>query len=122
MTPMESNAIINLSVEQMELIRAFISIINSINGGFIQLQSSYTISPYVTKMAETEFVEARNSKRIPDSEPVTPQTFHRWLSLARLITLSFGKMELTTEFWEHMRQMEKERFRRVLQYHPTYEK
>jgi hypothetical protein len=39
--------------------------------------------------------------------------FHRWLTLVRLVSLSFGEASLTMQRWEHMRAMEATREERL---------
>jgi hypothetical protein len=66
------------------------------------------IPPSVASQIEQSFVQARmlNSK-------VTAHNMHLWLCMARLLALSHGETELTTERWEESQKMEQTRRTRV---------
>jgi len=55
------------------------------------------------KYAEDDFVKARQANDIP------PSTFHTWLTIARLITISFGDVNMEPKHWDMMREMEYQR-------------
>jgi hypothetical protein len=44
--------------------------------------------------------------------------FHRWLSLARLVALSFGRTELGADAWRYMRALERRREARAAEVAP----
>lgn len=109
---------IQLSDDQLQLIRQYLSIVNSLNAGYLSSGEAYSISANVAKAAESDFVEARNGGAHPDTS-ITADDFHRWLSLARLVTLSHGDTQLSQEHWNTARQLEKDRSDRVTQFHPS---
>jgi hypothetical protein len=57
----------------------------------------------MVKYAEDDFVLARQTKDI------SPSTFHTWLTIARLITISFGVENMEPKHWDMMRDLEKQR-------------
>jgi hypothetical protein len=60
------------------------------------------------KYAEDDFVKARQTKDIP------PSTFHTWLTIARLITISFGHENMEPKHWDMMRDMEHQRMNTIM--------
>ena len=73
---------------------------------FIKFNLDYSIEN-VKDFIEQDFINERKL-----SSSVTPETFEKWLTLARLMTLSFGEKNLTKEIWLRMKEMEKERLKR----------
>ena len=71
----------------------------------------------MAQVAETEFVTARaEAAKVTNganSEEITPDDFHRWLDLARLIAASYGAAEVTTEHWAAAMTMENARVARA---------
>jgi hypothetical protein len=108
-----------LSKEQLNEIRLYLSLLNSISAGIVTVdEESYSIHPDAQKLAETDFIEARNN---PDTttaaDKVTTDTLHLWLSIGRLLSLSNGQMQLTTDVWNRMKDLERQRNQRIHKYH-----
>ena len=55
------------------------------------------------KYAEDDFVKARQIKDIP------PSTFHTWITIARLMTISYGIENMEPKHWDMMRDLEQQR-------------
>ncbi|KAH7443769.1 hypothetical protein KP509_02G050200 [Ceratopteris richardii] len=62
----------------------------------------HTIDPTIQKVLEEELVSARQEDR-----SLGPEVFHRWLTLARLLSLSYGESTLSLERWNMVREMER---------------
>lgn len=125
-TPSPSTTVTHLANEQLELARMYISLVNSMNAGHFSdsnnQELNYVIDARVAMAAESEFVEARNSgstQQQSGAPQITVDDFHRWLSLARLVTMSHCDTQLTMEHWSAARHLERERSNRVAQYHPA---
>ena len=70
----------------------------------------------MAQVAETEFVTARAEAAKTtggNAEEVTPEDFHRWLDLARLVAASYGAAEVTAEHWAAAMAMENTRVARA---------
>jgi hypothetical protein len=63
------------------------------------------VEPAISEMIQEHFVQAR--KRTPDA--VTQTTLHRWMTTARLVSLSFGEQSISRESWSHMLALEAQR-------------
>ncbi|EGG15486.1 UPF0557 family protein [Cavenderia fasciculata] len=84
------------SKEKLNQFRQYIGLL--MNNG---LEAS---SQQVTKAIEDDFVGTR--QRDPD----TPQEiFHYWLTLARILAISFGEKSISLERWNYMKQLELKR-------------
>eukprot|EP01133_Synstelium_polycarpum_P016355 gene16355-19458_t len=91
----------SFDIDEYLLDRLRLYICTAMNGS---LQAS---SESVTKAIEDDFVLSRQN------DPNTPQEiFHYWLTLTRLLTLSFGETQISLETWKYMKQMESNRLAR----------
>jgi hypothetical protein len=80
-----------------------------------------TMADETLRMAETDFVRARNtphvfedSKSTEDFPPnVDASDFHNWLNLARLVAVSFGESSITVDHWRRVQQLETQRVHRL---------
>jgi hypothetical protein len=108
--PLEDGKDIEQLQIDFDLARRFMALLTHLNSN----TSDYSIAESVRNIAQAEFVTAR--KQNPNT--VDETTLHLWLSLGRLISFSFGEKELTDSRWEHMKELEKSRAIRVMQYHP----
>ncbi|CAM6091635.1 unnamed protein product [Calypogeia fissa] len=61
----------------------------------------HSLDSSMQKLVEEEIVEARQN-----DPSLTPEIFHRWLSLARLLCLSHGERTLSLQRWRRVREME----------------
>eukprot|EP00743_Colponemidia_sp_Colp-15_P007560 GILK01008173.1.p1 GENE.GILK01008173.1~~GILK01008173.1.p1 ORF type:complete len:668 (+),score=75.35 GILK01008173.1:70-2004(+) len=68
----------------------------------------YDIPEEVSSYLEADFVRARQ-----EDPKVSQDTFHGWMSLARLAALSFGETVLTVDRWNYTRDLERNRASRV---------
>jgi len=68
----------------------------------------HSIPESTSKAIESHLVTARQN-----NAKLTEKDFHRWLTLVRLASLSFGEAELTLQRWEHIQQMESTREERL---------
>jgi len=68
----------------------------------------FELSEELTKIVQEDFVRIRKQ-----NASVTQEDFHLWLTLARLISLSFGENSLTQERWEYVTSLEKARTARL---------
>ncbi|CAI7923214.1 unnamed protein product [Closterium sp. NIES-53] len=64
----------------------------------------HEIKEDMREQVERELVAARQQDPSLDSD-----TFHRWLTLARLVAASFGERELSRERWQAVRDLERTR-------------
>ncbi|EFJ32579.1 hypothetical protein SELMODRAFT_86324 [Selaginella moellendorffii] len=64
-------------------------------------EADHVIEPSMQKIVEEDLVAARQNDRTLGSE-----TFHRWLTMARLLSLSYSERSLTRERWEMMKELE----------------
>ena len=55
-----------------------------------------------TKHLEADIVSARN-----EDKSLTADTFHSWMTMARLMALSYGSAAITSEHWNLVRQLTK---------------
>eukprot|EP00249_Psilotum_nudum_P000776 c12897_g1_i1 orf=82-1905(+) len=62
----------------------------------------HTIEPSMQKIVEGELVAARQRNR-----SLGPEVFHRWLTMARLLSISFGESTLSLERWNMVRDLER---------------
>ncbi|DBA04384.1 TPA: hypothetical protein N0F65_009980, partial [Lagenidium giganteum] len=67
-----------------------------------------TIGNEQAEIAEKHFVDCRKSR-----QEVSSDDLHRWLRLARLLSLSYGEETLTTDRWNAMLALEEQRITRV---------
>ena len=70
---------------------------------------AFSIPQELEKQIENDLTEARKK----DAVNVTAETFHSWLNLARLLSLSHGEMSLSLDRWRQVLSMEAERIRRI---------
>ena len=61
-----------------------------------------------TKHLEADIVSARN-----EDKSLTADTFHSWMTMARLMALSYGSTAITSEHWNLVRQLERRREERL---------
>ena len=61
-----------------------------------------------TKHLEADIVSARN-----EDKSLTADTFHSWMTMARLMALSYGSAAITSEHWNLVRQLERRREERL---------
>ncbi|GAQ93090.1 hypothetical protein KFL_012920010 [Klebsormidium nitens] len=71
-------------------------------------QLEHTIGEATTKAIEDDLVAARKG-----DPSLTSQDFHRWLTLARLTSVSYGESSLSMSRWESVREMERLRLDRL---------
>eukprot|EP00250_Pteridium_aquilinum_P012999 c21070_g1_i1 orf=136-1962(+) len=62
----------------------------------------HTIDPSMQKILEEDLVSARQEDRSLGSD-----VFHRWLTLARLLSVSYGESTLSSERWHMVRELER---------------
>lgn len=62
---------------------------------------------------EAEFAQEYFVKRRQENRATPGEIFHLWLSLARLVTLSFGKTHLDQSMWHYMMNLENARAART---------
>lgn len=62
----------------------------------------HTIDPSMQKILEEDLVTARQKDRSLGSD-----VFHRWLTLARLLSVSYGETTLSLERWQAVRELER---------------
>jgi hypothetical protein len=72
---------------------------------FVKYNLSYSIEN-VKEFIENDFVNERKVNHI------TPETFDHWLTVARLMSLSFGEKNLSKDTWMRTKAMETERLKR----------
>lgn len=70
--------------------------------------SNFTFDPDVAQTLEMAFVHARK-----DDPTVTQETFHSWLTLARLLATSHGENTLLPARWQELQRFEHERRSRL---------
>ncbi|KAI4306951.1 hypothetical protein L6164_030188 [Bauhinia variegata] len=68
----------------------------------------YTIKSEIQKVVENDLVAAMQADR-----SLSPDDFSRWLTMGRLISLSFGETCLSLEHWEMVKELEKLRRERL---------
>ncbi|KAI9102164.1 hypothetical protein K1719_023674 [Acacia pycnantha] len=71
----------------------------------------HTIESETQKVVENDLVAARRADR-----SLNPQDFSRWLTMGRLMSLSFGETSLSLEHWQMIKELErlrKERLKRA---------
>ncbi|KAI4306546.1 hypothetical protein L6164_029816 [Bauhinia variegata] len=68
----------------------------------------HTIELEIQKVVENDLVAARQADR-----SLSPNDFSRWLTMGRLISLSFGETSLPLEHWEMAKELEKLRRERL---------
>ncbi|KAJ4849353.1 hypothetical protein Tsubulata_024296 [Turnera subulata] len=68
----------------------------------------HTIQPEMQKVVENDLVAARQTDRTLGS-----QEFSRWLTMARLISASFGETSLSLEHWQMAKELERLRKERL---------
>lgn len=81
-----------------------------------QTLSDFAIPSSVSEHAQKVFIEVRKEEHDASGGKelqTTADTFHQWLTLARLIAISEGKLELTNEIFDRAHTMEKERMARL---------
>eukprot|EP00897_Mesotaenium_endlicherianum_P000995 jgi/Mesen1/10897/ME000095S10230 len=61
----------------------------------------HSIEPDMQKVLEAELVAARQEDR-----SLTSETFHRWLTMGRLVSVSHGHTTLTREHWQAVQSLE----------------
>lgn len=64
--------------------------------------ADHAIDPSMQKVLEEDLVMARQEDR-----SLGPDVFHRWLTLARLLSVSFGESTLSLERWQMVRELER---------------
>ncbi|KAJ7566577.1 hypothetical protein O6H91_02G109300 [Diphasiastrum complanatum] len=83
--------------------------LNKCRSYFTFVREEHLIEPSLQKVPENDLVAARQEDR-----SINTDTFHRWLSMVRLVSLSFGEQKLTIEYWHKVKELERrcsERFR-----------
>ncbi|KAL0359119.1 UNVERIFIED_CONTAM: Mini-chromosome maintenance complex-binding protein [Sesamum angustifolium] len=70
---------------------------------------SHSIEPHMQKVVEDDLVAARQADRSLGS-----QEFSRWLTMGRLMSVSFGETCLSMEHWQMVRELERLRKERLL--------
>ncbi|CAG8449847.1 8679_t:CDS:10 [Ambispora leptoticha] len=86
-----------LSEETLTEFRKYISIMR---------YSDYSISESISEFVQDDFVKQRQIAARNGRSLMTPDDLFLQMNLARLITLSFGETELTTEIWEYTQKLE----------------
>jgi hypothetical protein len=89
--------------------------INFTNDDFIEMRNYFSFVKYnlsysienVKEFIENDFVNERKENFI------SPETFDHWLTVARLMSLSFGEKNLSKDIWIRTKAMEKERLKRL---------
>lgn len=81
-----------------------------------QSLEDYHIPADVSEHAQSIFIEMRKAEHDAKGEvKTTADTFHQWLTLARLVQVSQGSLILTKENFDHARDLERQRLIRVAQ-------
>ena len=81
-----------------EAARAYFSVMRELD---------HAVGPGLRTLIQEHFVAAR---KVPQSS-VTQETLHLWMTLARLVALSYGEEELSEESWRHVLELEDARAR-----------
>ncbi|KAF7830871.1 mini-chromosome maintenance complex-binding protein [Senna tora] len=68
----------------------------------------HSIESEMQKVVENDLVAARQADR-----SLNPQDFSRWLTMGRLMSLSFGETSLSLEHWQMVKELEKLRSERL---------
>ncbi|KAI9496672.1 mini-chromosome maintenance replisome factor-domain-containing protein [Zychaea mexicana] len=76
--------------------------------------SEYSIDPKMSDDITESFVQERKAAQQNKSKLPTQEDLMRWMSMARLVALSFGEGKLTKEIYNHARSMDLERTKRLL--------
>ncbi|KAG2216977.1 hypothetical protein INT45_011883 [Circinella minor] len=76
--------------------------------------NEYSIDPKVSDDITESFVQERKAAQENKSKLPTQEDLMRWMSMARLVALSYGEEKLTKEMYDHARNMDMERTRRLL--------
>jgi len=64
--------------------------------------------PGIKKHLEDDFVESRQK-----DPSITPESFHLWLTISRLLAISYGEPKITLQHWSKMRSLEEARLSRL---------
>ncbi|XP_076940765.1 mini-chromosome maintenance complex-binding protein-like [Bidens hawaiensis] len=64
----------------------------------------HSIGTYIQKVVEDDLVAARQADRDLGTED-----FNRWLTMGRLMAVSFGETSLSNEHWQMVKEMERSR-------------
>lgn len=100
-----TNLLSKLTSPFVEKVRSFLTLVRL---------KEYSLPETMQKDIEEDFVEMRKQ----DSKNLTVEDFHSLLVLARLLSLSHGRCELTKEDWQHAKQLEQQRKMRLTQSNP----
>ncbi|XP_066535529.1 mini-chromosome maintenance complex-binding protein [Hoplias malabaricus] len=87
---------------QLNKYRVYLTVVRSLD---------YSISEQLTKAVEEDFVEMRKD----DPQSVNAEDLHRMLIVARLLSLSYGQTNLSSDNWVKAKQMEMMRVSRTQQ-------
>ncbi|GAM18325.1 hypothetical protein SAMD00019534_015000 [Acytostelium subglobosum LB1] len=98
MVPDQESMNDGLKVDEMMLDK-FRTYLNSLMNWKLEASSET-----VTKMIEEDFVSTRQK-----DESTPQEIFHYWLTTARLLAISFGENQITTERWLFMKELERKR-------------
>lgn len=71
-------------------------------------QLDTTMGPELVETAEKEFVLSRQQ-----NSHLTQEDFSRWLTVSRLLAVSCGCVEVSSEHWERMKMLESQRMQRL---------
>lgn len=62
--------------------------------------TTYVINDAMEKLIQQDFVQSRKMDK-----NVNDQHLHRWLNVARLLTLSLGMTEVNEQVWQHAKSL-----------------
>lgn len=102
--PIKMTALPGSATIPAELLRAFRIYIDYV------MDLNITIPDDVADVCKTDFVAARQSDT---NNQVTAETMSRWLTLAKLVTASCLRTQMSVEDWRAARAIERERAVRV---------
>ncbi|EDV20813.1 uncharacterized protein TRIADDRAFT_31319 [Trichoplax adhaerens] len=95
-TKAESNPIREIPFSFLQDFRTYLAVTRSLN---------YTVTNEMQQALQEDFV---NSRKL-DDKAMTADDFHLMLTMARLLTLSFGQTLLTPELWNRVKSLERHR-------------
>ncbi|KAG9297888.1 hypothetical protein G9A89_018169 [Geosiphon pyriformis] len=81
----------------------------------IMRHSEYLIPENIAEFIQRQFVSQRQEASREGTPLMTPEDLFFRMNLARLVTLSFGEVELTTELWNYTQKLDRARQQRIEQ-------
>ncbi|CAG8622225.1 9567_t:CDS:10 [Acaulospora morrowiae] len=78
--------------------------------------AEFSIPDDVSEYIQNEFVRQRKNASISGHPLMTQADLLLRMTLARLVTLSFGRLELTTELWDYTQKLDEQRKQRIVNF------